>query len=415
MTSLRSGVKLILMKKLLVIIVLGLFWGNVSFADVNRYGGRSEIPEKANPNYETLKWYLFKYLNSNGRYTYFKYPVEASSNPYQFQFDLREDQYIKKQMQKTALLSYLLYEDGKIVIDEITPKNRFGKIIPMGVKVGEMFSNESKYHSQSIGKSLVSYVTGHAICEGYIESVDSRLNDWSVIQNTLYHNQKLIDLLNMRAGDQQYVTKKGLTNSKRWVNAPAVKSIMKKELKGSKRSKTKYNYNNLVPNIIMTYVLYKSGDDFQQLLDDVFKKKVGIENDIFFQKNEYARKQDKSVWYQFYATRYDYLRIAKSMLDDWQNDTCVGRYLKTIYDRRERKNDKDVNPNSSFGFPKSYGGQFHFDYPGMKNRPILGMDGYGGQTILIDFERSRIVSVHAIHGNYNWKKIVYQRIKKGSK
>ena len=110
-----------------------------------------------------------------------------------------------------------------------------------------------------------------------------------------------------------------------------------------------------------------------------------------------------------------YLRIAKSMLDDWQNDTCVGRYLKTIYDRRERKNDKDTNPNSSFGFPKSYGGQFHFDYPGMKNRPILGMDGYGGQTILIDFERSRIVSVHAIHGNYNWKKIVYQRIKKGSK
>ena len=49
----------------------------------------------------------------------------------------------------------------------------------------------------------------------------------------------------------------------------------------------------------------------------------------------------------------------------------------------------------------------------MKNRPVFGMDGYGGQSILIDFERSRIVSVHAIHGNYNWKKIVYQPIKKG--
>ena len=30
----------------------------------------------------------------------------------------------------------------------------------------------------------------------------------------------------------------------------------------------------------------------------------------------------------FRATRYDYLRIAKAMLDDWQNDTCVGKYLK---------------------------------------------------------------------------------------
>ena len=35
--------------------------------------------------------------------------------------------------------------------------------------------------------------------------------------------------------------------------------------------------------------------------------------------------------YSFVATRYDYLRIAKAMLDDWQNDTCVGKYLKTIY------------------------------------------------------------------------------------
>ena len=28
--------------------------------------------------------------------------------------------------------------------------------------------------------------------------------------------------------------------------------------------------------------------------------------------------------YSFYATRYDYLRIGKRILDDWNNDTCVG-------------------------------------------------------------------------------------------
>ena len=42
------------------------------------------------------------------------------------------------------------------------------------------------------------------------------------------------------------------------------------------------------------------------------------------------------------------------------------------------------------------------------------MDGYGGQSILIDFERSRIVSVHAIHKNYNWKKLVFEPIKNGN-
>ena len=42
----------------------------------------------------------------------------------------------------------------------------------------------------------------------------------------------------------------------------------------------------------------------------------------------------------FYATRYDYLRIAKAMLDDWRKDTCVGKYLKTIFDNRIDKGER---------------------------------------------------------------------------
>ena len=58
--------------------------------------------------------------------------------------------------------------------------------------------------SNSVGKSLVSYVTGHAICEGYIDSVDSRM-DWDLLDNTLYEDQALIDILNMSAGDQALI------------------------------------------------------------------------------------------------------------------------------------------------------------------------------------------------------------------
>ena len=56
-----------------------------------------------------------------------------------------------------------------------------------------------------MGKSMVGYLAGHAICAGYIDSVDTKLNDWPLIQKTLYHDQKLIDLLNMSAGDQKFV------------------------------------------------------------------------------------------------------------------------------------------------------------------------------------------------------------------
>ena len=205
---------------------------NKSSTEIDRFGGESEIPEEANPNDETLKFYLYRYLYSHNIYPYcgdnklffcedlppqFSHPVEASNNPYQFHSDLREDKYIKKQMQTTPLLSYLLYEDGKIVIDEITPKDRFG----------EMFRDSSKFHSQSVAKTFISYVAGHAICKGYIDSVDSRLDDWPVLENTLYHNQKLIDVLNMASGTQEYfIGANKFKNSSRSVTNPTVKDAM---------------------------------------------------------------------------------------------------------------------------------------------------------------------------------------------
>ena len=107
-------------------------------------------------------------------------------------------------------------------------------------------------------------------------------------------------------------------------------------------------------------------------------------------------------------------------MDDWQNDTCVGKYLKTIYNNRIEK--KLTNPKRSLFRVEeatySYGGQFHLDIKGMQDRKILGMGGHGGQQILIDVENSRIVVLNTIHVNrkkynYNWKKMVYNIIKDG--
>ena len=76
------------------------------------------------------------------------------------------------------------------------------------------------------------------------------------------------------------------------------------------------------------------------------------------------------------ATRYDYLRIAKAMMDDWQNETCEGKYLKEIYKRRVSKNRSHERWDSSdrkwgkanFGSQSTrYGGQFHTDVIGLWN------------------------------------------------
>ena len=377
------------------------------------YKDRSNIPWDKKPNYDTLLYYGFVSLDDDRGFK--NIGSNGSKEPYKFSSNLREDKDIKKEIQETGLLSYLLYEDGRIVVDEKTPKGRFGII----------FDDNTLWTSASMGKSMTSYVIGHAICEGYINSIDTRLNDWPLIKNSLYHDQKILDLLNMAAGDQKY-SKINLTKGGKWSKNPnrnTVKFHMEKGIfkntKG-KKSKSKYNYSNIVSNILINYASFKSGENFQNLLDKIFVLKAKVKNPTHFKvmhtnsvQGSYRveEKNDGAIRYSFQASRYDYLRIAKAMLDDWQDDTCVGQYLKTLHKNKIPKNDPWQDNASSWFNPKSYAGQFHTDYAGLKNKSVMGMDGASGQSIIIDFKNSKIVIINSIHSDYNWKKIVISKFR----
>jgi len=398
------------MKKLLAIIVLGLLLNTNAQAKHKTFDD------------PFLHWNTFE--------------AKGSENHYKFQSNLREDKDVLKEIKntkKTGLISYLLFEDDKIVIDEsdIPDKTRQGDEIINGL-----------LQSHSMGKSLVSYVTGHAICEGYISSVDEKLTGWDVIENTLYDNQVLIDLLNMQAGDQKYIGERnyrtdnilhkakikvdefGIKNKNGKpinVNTIPLKKVMGLNFfQNSKKSSSTYNYNALVTNIIMNYVIFKTGDDWEKLLHKVFNEHVKVKDNVYFHQTVPRYMPNSTIpyptkgsgRYSFYATRYDYLRIAKTIMDDWNNNTCAGKYLKTIYERRINKNITGYEQAASVsGRTKKYGGQFHFDLDGLKKRKILGMAGMGGQEIIIDFEKKRIIVVNTLDQHYNWKKIVYKKIK----
>ena len=59
-------------------------------------------------------------------------------------------------------------------------------------------------------------------------------------------------------------------------------------------------------------------------------------------------------------------------------------------------------------------GSFHSGYVGMEKRNVLGMDGYGGQAILIDFDNGRIVVANSVHTDYDWYQLVHQVIENGA-
>jgi len=347
-------------------------------------------------------------------FVYFKkFEVKGSQDYHKFKKDLISDKIILEEIKdskKSGLISYLLFEDNKIKIDE--------SALPIYIK-----ENNGLLLSNSVGKSLVSYVTGHAICEGYIENVDVVLDDWLILDGTIYEGQKLIDLLNMNAGDHKYIGMRNFSTDNMLeviknfglnVNTLPLGDILKMEvIQDAKKSKKYFNYNALVTNIIMNYTIFKAGDDWQKLLNKVFNEHVKVKNNVYFHQTVVPSHDgtNASGRYSFYANRYDYLRIIKTMVDDWNNDTCVGKYLKIINKNSIKKKLKEYKPTIIDSYSKNYGGQFHLNFVGMKNRNIFGLSGYGGQQILIDMDKQKILIVHATQSHYNWKKLVYEKIK----
>ena len=358
--------------------------------------------------------------HANEKYAYsknyaYKIGDKKNDNAYEFEFDLQTNELsklVEEQLKdkKTGLVSYILFENNKILVDE----NRKSKY-------------RGPYPSHSVGKGLVSLVTGYAMCGGYINHTVFDRIDYPTVAGTLYENQKLIHLLNMQAGDDKIIGDRlgnwdsRLISNNKSINVIPIKKVMKKYFKnkdGLEPGKY-FNYSAMTTNVIMNYVIYKTGDDWNKLLHKIFVKDAKVAKRVYFHKTLRKdktgnRKSGEYGRYSFYADRYDYLRIAKAMLDDWQNDTCEGKYLKSIFNNRISKENEKRKGKEQWPFARGYAGQFQAHYKGIdKKRAVMGMHGYGGQHVVIDFDNSRIVVTNAIHENFNYPKIVYGPIKKG--
>ena len=393
--------------------------------NVTLFDHKYELPDKLDwqPNDETLSHYYSQ--TAHIRFTNPMYKVYPSKEPSTFKKALETHKVIDREMAQTTILSYLYYDNGVVVYDALPPKDRFKAEL----------NNSSYFPSHSMGKSITSYLIGHAICQGYIKSIDEPIHDWPLMESTLYYGQPLINLLNMKAGDSKVMNRKNhsaFAKTGRGIhgNAPLIRAAQNPlELKDTKPIKNPpYWYSNLAADILFNYMMHRVGGDFDNFITNFYKSKIKIEYPVYLWMNPTTSNSTKmrikegAGQYGISATRYDFLRIAKAMLDDWQNETCEGKYLKEVYDRRVRTqrkslswNSLEANDNHEFmDTSAKYGGQFWTDFHGLWNKNILVMDGYNGQQIAIDMDNSRIVVISAVKSNhYNTKKLGYEPIKYG--
>ena len=372
--------------------------GKKDAGEVKLWSGHSQIPENYNPNLATVRAH-FDIYNKRGVPRDERFASKPSNNPTQLSFSTKPSSIIQRELERSFLASYIMYEKGKIVIDEKSPDQR----------LGDLFNEETLLYSMSLGKSLGGYLMGHAICKGYIKSADQKLSDWPLVKNTLLAKITVREVLNSTMGDQKYRSLKPeyFKVTDRDPGDVTISNVVFKDLKDSQPGEKIYAYGQFPANVAWNYISFKTNHRFKSFLNDVMQNYIGLENTLKVNANngpeEYGPLQSN-----FKATRYDTLRIGIAILKDWKANNCVGKFLKDIYKSKVKKGENNIGD----GFSQSYAGFFHTDYPNVKDK-VMGMDGYGGIALLINFDDERIIYTHGVHRNYNYKKVVMKAIKDG--
>jgi len=379
-----------------------------------------EIPQTARPNDATISLYEER----RRQHLYYQsrlgnlYHIQPKGNAVGFNQETNQSsQTLEKELSNGYILSYLYYDNGVIKYNGKPADGRFEKNI----------DDKTLFFTHSTGKSIVSYIVGHAICKGYISSMDETI-DWPMMSNTLYQGQPLSNLLNMRAGDRHTVDADGLhvMGSKKHHRHLGLDTIAD-SLNGTKSIGNQIFYNNFLSDVIANYVAFKSGQNYDALMEEVFQDKVKIEDEVLMQKHTvtvtngfitpYLGQMQTRASYSFYITRMDLLRVAVAMMKDYQEQTCVGKYLKQSqtqakdwYQGRIEEADARFGLNN---YAKKYGSQFYFDFYRMSNRNILGTEGKNGQDMLIDMDNSRIVVTNSAANGWDKQQFILDVIKDG--
>ena len=342
---------------------------------------------------------MFVSYNNRGAGGVF-YTSLPSDSPREIKRSLKNHDIAKREMERTSLVSYMVWQDGALAVDLTSPKDRFGEIL----------ERDPFIYSMSLGKSLTGYLMGHAICKGYIESIDQKLSDWPLVRNTLISEASVRDVINASMGHQAFMKNNEEFRTGYIIKGSLRESIVLGNLPGSKPSQKRHEYGQLPASVALNYIAFKTGHKFREFSDDVLRNHVKLANSLRWAHGT-SPDMNGNVHPNFNATREDMLRIGLAILDDWKQDNCVGRYLKDVYANRIKKSSKQQK-NTGWGRARAYAGFFHTDYRGVDDR-VMGMDGFGGISMLINFDENRIVYAHAVARDYNEKALIFEMIARG--
>jgi CubicO group peptidase (beta-lactamase class C family) len=309
--------------------------------------------------------------------------ISPAKKPEMIKDTSKPNSVIRNIIDQSDLLSVLFYDGNSITLNELSTT----KLEPL-----------EKMYSMSISKSYVGYLLGHAICDGFIKTLDDSIGQYvPETSGTIYEEVSLQNMINMTAGDGDH-WERGSNNMFVYATPilrgkKTIKDLLEESRGVSPDEKPNFYYSNIVPDLVARAVHLKSPAGMKDYFYKKIAKTSGNSSEIIYLKD----KNDWGIHFAFYyATRGDYLKFAKLIAQDWKSNSCIGSYLKKLYENRVPTGKPE---NGSHNF-QSYGGFFWMDKPNF-DFPHFVMNGHGGQRVIINFKTGAILSMHSIRDNFN--------------
>ena len=232
------------------------------------------------------------------------YPLKEPTKPFSLRYVVRGGDYsLDDYFRRNFVTGFLVLHDDQIVLE----------------KYFHGAGQNSRFVSQSVGKSIVSILVGAAVSDGAIKSVDDPVVKYlPYLSNSGYRDVTIKNLLEMSSGVQyseDYTDPKSgaaLIGAALLTGDPTFKDFAASIGSTATKPGTQFNYQSVNTQVLGLLLEQVTRKRLNQYAEEKLWKKIGAQSDAFFYR---AQKQpDTCAFACFDATVRDYARIGLMMM-----------------------------------------------------------------------------------------------------
>lgn len=278
------------------------------------------------------------------------------------------------------------HNDVVMTVDEYFSRQRVAGllVIKSGTIVYERYglgnTEDSRWISFSVAKSVVSMLVGAAIEDGYIASVDEKVTDYLPrLKGSSYDQATIRNIMQMASGvqwNEDYADPESDVNSATWGTLPLYEYLRHKPV--DTEPGTKFNYNTAETNLVGTLLRSAIGNNLSTYLSEKIWRPFGMESDANWMLSEPGGGEMGGCCIS--ATLRDYGRIGLFALEN-------GRLADGTQVLPEGWMNESTSPSAAYD---GYGYLWWLEADG-----TYRASGIFGQGISIDPEEGVVIAIHS--------------------